>query len=136
MNTRSQATSGQPHLWEVKHAYYCNEGNYFARGDQQPHMKYRNWAEFIAEEGDSDFDYNLLFRWDWKEENDNGEATFNGDVNYRNGRLFLFWMGQRKGLYRWTEIEVCRADEPAIREWLQPRLNYLMKLWAPLTGAA
>lgn len=124
------------HLWEVGHAYYCNEGNYYARGDQQPFAHYKSFAEFMAEEGDSDMDYNLLFRFDWSEEccDEEGEELppFNGDVNYRNGELKLFWMGQRKGLYRWSIIEVCRADEPAVIEFLRPRLAHLMGLWAPL----
>lgn len=121
-------------LWSSNHSYYCNEGNYYARGNEQPIARYKTWASFIEEEGSSDMDYNLLFRWDWRESEDWGHGTaFNGDENYRNGVLLLFWMGQRKGLYRWTEIEVCRADEPMIREWLQPRLDYLTSLWAPLS---
>lgn len=74
---------------------------------------------------------NLVFRWDWKEDEDE-ETPFNGDVNYPNGKLLIFWMGQRKGLYSWSEIAVCRADEPAVREWLQQRYDYLSKLWRPL----
>lgn len=122
-------------LWEASHRYYCNEGNYFARGDQQPTCRYRSWGEFLSEEGDSDPDYNLLFRWDWREGEDYDLAPYNGDDNYRNGLLMLFWMGQRKGLYRWTEVEVCRADEPSVREFLQDRFDFLVSLWAPLTPA-
>lgn len=121
-------------LWSVEHPYYCNEGNYYAPGRDQPTARYRSWAEFIEAEGNSDPDYNLLFRWDWRESEDWGHGVaFTGDENYRNGVLLLFWMGQRKGLYRWTEVEVCRADEPAVREFLRQRLDYLMRLWAPLT---
>lgn len=124
------------HLWEVGHPYYCNESNYYAPGNDQPFARYKSFADFMAEEGDSDMDYNLLFRFDWTEEcyDEEGEERppFNGDVNYRNGELKLFWMGQRKGLYRWTVVEVCRADEPAVIEFLRPRLAYLLSLWAPL----
>jgi len=121
-------------LWEVEHPYYCNEGNYYAPGREQPFAQYKSWADFMSEEGDSDPDYNLLFRWDWRESEDWGHGTeFTGDENYRNGVLLLFWMGQRKGLYRWTEVEVCRADEPAIRSFLIERLAHLKKLWGPLT---
>lgn len=120
-------------LWEADHSYYCNEGNYYAPGRDQPVARYKNWAEFLAEEGDSDLDYNLLFRWDWRESEDWGHGTeFNGDENYRNGVLLLFWMGQSKGLYRWTEIEVCRADGPAVRQFLQARFDHLKKLWEPV----
>lgn len=118
-------------LWEVEHPYYCNEGNYCLNGCGG---QYKSWQTFADEEGDGDFDMNLLFRWDWREGGDWGHgAEFNGDVNYRNGVLLLFWMGQRKGFYRWSEIEVCRADEPVIREFLQPRLEHLLRLWEPLT---
>lgn len=124
-------------LFEADHPYYCNEGNYYAPGNDQPTARYRTWAEFIEEEGESDMDYNLLFRWDWRESEDWGHGSpFNGDPNYRNGVLLLYWMGQRKGLYRWTEIEVCRADEPAIRAFLQIRFDYLVSLWGPLTPSA
>ena len=114
------------HLWEVKHSYYCNEGNYYS---SDCGGYYKSFAEFLAEFGDSDMDYNLLFRWDWSEE----DIQFNGDPNYRNGKLKVFWMGQHKGLYRFDIVEVCRADEPAVIEFLKPRFAYLMELWAPMT---
>lgn len=123
---------GEKHLWEADHAYYCNEGNYYAPGRDQPTAHYGSWPSFHESEGDSDPDYNLLFRWDWYEGGFGG-SEFTGDVNYRNGALHLFWMGQRKGLYRWTTVEVCRADEPAVREWLQGRFDYLKSLWEPLS---
>lgn len=117
-------------LWEVTHAYYCNLGNYF---NNDCGFKYKSFQDFAAEWGDADFDYNLLFRWDWNEENEEtGESNFNGDVNYRNGELQLFWMLQRKGKYQYCTVEVCRADEPAVIEFLQPRLEHLKSLWEPL----
>ena len=121
------------HLWEVNHAYYCNEGNYYAPGIDQPGDEFKSWADFIAEYADADFDMNLVFRWDWREGVDWNAGEFNGDVNYRNGHLLIFWMGQRKGLYRWSKIEVCRADEPAVIEFLRPRFAHLLSLWEPLT---
>lgn len=122
-------------LWEADHPYYCNEGNYYATALEQPTSLYRTWGEFFASEGSSDPDCNLLFRWDWHEGGDSGHGSeFTGDENYRNGVLLLFWMGQRKGLYRWTEVEVCRADEPQVREFLQGRLDYLARLWVPLAA--
>lgn len=135
----TEKSGGGPALWEAKHPYYCNEGNYYANGNNQPCAKYPSWADFVSSEGDADLDYNLLFRWDW-EEGDGEESNFTGDIYYRNGRLLLFWMGQRKGLYRWSEVSVCRADEDAVRAWLRPRFDHLLSLWAPIalraTGAA
>lgn len=118
-------------LWEVDHPYYCNEGNYYAPGNDQPFTTFKSWQDFLAEEDDADLDMNLLFRWDWPEGNED-VPNFNGDVNYHNGKLLLFFMGQRKGLYRWVEVAVCRADEPAVIAYLTPRLQRLKDLWAPL----
>ena len=121
------------HLWEVDHTYYCNEGNYF---DNNCGSEFKSFAEFMDEFGGSNMDYNLLFRWDWTETryDEEGEElpAFNGDVNYRNGHLKLFWMGQRKGLYQYSIVDVCRADEPAVIEFLKPRLAHLLSLWEPL----
>lgn len=112
----------RPHLWEVRHPYYCATRSGYSR------RNYTTWTEFVADLGDRDIDMYLVFRWDWLE-----ESQFNGDVNCRNGSLTVFWMLQRNGEYQWTEIKVCRADEPAIREWLQVRLYHLLTLWVPLT---
>ena|ERR1700743_3258422 len=133
--SNSEPLSTEPkHLWEVDHPYYCNEGNYFARGTDRVHDEFSRWADFWEEYKDADFDMNLVFRWDWKEEHpESGETNFTGDVNYRNGKLLIFWMGQRKGLYRWSEIQVCRADEPLVIKFLRPRLEHLKKLWEPLS---
>lgn len=124
------------HLWEANHSYYCTESNYYAPESDQPEAYYKSLADFLIEEGDSDLDLNLLFRWDWTEggeDNDGNELPkFNGDFNYRNGRLTLFWMGQRKGLYRWSIVEVCRADEPEVINFLRKRMQHLFSLWAPL----
>ena len=115
------------HLWEVDHPYYCNQGNYYAPGNQQPTMHYESWQEFFDAEGDSDADMNLLFRFDWRKADPNGENWGN-----KTDQLSLFWIGQRKVLYRWSTIEVMDADEPAARAWLQTRLDCLLTLWEPL----
>jgi hypothetical protein len=133
-NVTGQSTSASPHLWEVEHDYYCNEGNYFSN---DCHAEYSRWQDFAEATKDEDFDYNLVFRWDWKgPTDDSGEnVPPNADPYYRDGRLLIFYMGQRKGLYRYVEVSVCQADEPAVREWLKPRLAHLLKLWAPLVEA-
>lgn len=122
-------TNEQKHLWEVDHSYYCNEGNYFSNHDVGGH--YKTFAEFLSEFKDSDFDYNLLFRWDWVEGEDHDLPVYNGDDYYRNGMLKVFWIGQRKGLYRYDTVAVCRADEPAVIEFLKPRWKHMQELWAP-----
>ena len=120
------------HLWEAKHPYYCNEGNYYARESCEAY--YKSWADFMEEEGAADKDYNLVFRFDWDENDGEDDPTFNGDTNYRNGKLKLFYMGQRKGLYRWSIVEVCRADEPAVIDFLRERWEHMQTLWAPLSS--
>lgn len=116
------------HLWDVKHDYYCNEVNYF-NNDTTNH--YDSLAEFLENEGDSDMDYNLLFRWDWKrpdpDDYDEDEPKPEGD------ELWLFWVGQRKGLFRSTSVMVQESDEDQVIEWLKQRLAYLLSLWEPLT---
>lgn len=126
---------GETHLWEVEHPYYCNEGNYYARGGDHPHQHYKCFADFARAEGDADLDMNLVFRWDWYE-GGMGGSPFTGDENYRNGQLSVFIMGQRKGLYRWAIVEVCRADEADVRAYLEPRWRRLQELWSPFAALA
>lgn len=118
------------HLWEAKHPYYCNEGNFYSRESCEAY--YKTWASFVESAADEDLDLNLIFRFDWNENDGSEDPTFNGDVYYRNGKLKLFYMGQRNGLYRWAIVEVCRADEPAVIEFLRPRWEHMQTLWAPL----
>lgn len=125
---------GMVHLWETRHPYHCSDTNYFARPGETS-MHFKSWAEFFAEEGDADPDYNLLFRWDWKGQDCEDYDPTAHDETYRDGVLHLFWIGQRKGLFRSNTVDVCRADEPAVREWLKPRLDHLLKLWTPLIPA-
>jgi hypothetical protein len=125
-------------LWETKHPYYCNEGNYFARSDECS-SHYKTWQDFFDEQGDSDLDMNLVFRWDWSwpcTYDDDGKPhdVLHHDPNYRDGVLTLFIMGQRKGLFRWVTVEVCQNDEPTVREWLLPRWQRLIDLWSPISG--
>lgn len=120
-------------LYESDHPYYCEEHNYFSN---DCHSEHASWADFMADEGDSDFDMNLVFRWDWSfpKDDETGEPKQHPDPYYRDGTLKLFYMGQRKGRYRSVFVSVCRADEPAVREWLTKRWEHLRALWAPLSG--
>ena len=123
------------HLWESDHPYYCNQGNYFSN---DCHSSFKSWSGFIESYGDADFDLNLLFRWDWippyEDDNADKPIQWKHDENYRESELLLFWVGQRKGLFQYTTVEVCRADEPEIRKWLQERYEHILKLWEPLNA--
>jgi len=117
-------------LWEIDHPYYCNQGNYYSN---ECHDHHKTWADFEAAYRDSDFDMNLVFRFDWELHDENGYQRAPGpDPYYREGKLLIFWMGQRKGLYRYSTVEVCCADEPAVIEWLKPRWEHMRKLWEPI----
>lgn len=120
------------HLWEAKHSYYCNEGNYFA--NESVGSEYKSFADFLEEWGGADKDYNLLFRWDWIENDDEDAPAWNGDVNYRNGKLKLFYMGQRKGKFIYSVVEVCRADEPAVIAFLTSHWEHMRALWQPINA--
>ncbi len=117
------------HLWEVDHPYYCSDSNYYSN---DCYRRFKTWAEFFEEFGNCDFDYNLPFRWDWNEGSDHELPDYSGDDYYRNGLLQISWMGQRKGLYFVSAIEVCRADEAEVIKFLKPRWEHMRQLWEPI----
>jgi hypothetical protein len=115
----------------IDHPYYCEEINYLAPRSriEEFHNRFDSWADF--EGGFEDFDYNLLFRWDWKRADpDDFEA---GEAVPDHDTLWLFFMLQRKGLYVSAAVNVTDADGPAVRAWLLPRWEHLRKLWAPIS---
>lgn len=120
-------------LWEIDNPYYCSEGNYYSR---EPYHAYSSWKEFADTMGKSDGELNLLFRWDWQAPHVDGDSDndfdWQGDENYRDSTLKLFWVMQRKGIFACHEISVCRADEPAIRAWLVERMRHILAFWGPL----
>lgn len=129
-------------LWEFDHPYYCSESNYFSN---DCYSQYESWESFVDEQGELDFDMNLVFRWDWNPNEHLGDETAEARREYaaRFGdrdhawTLSVFWMGQRKGLFRCTDVKVCKANEPAVRAWLAQRAEHMRLLWEPLlTGPA
>jgi len=125
------------HLWEVEHPYYCTEGNFFSsQSNYKTIHEFKSWADFLSEMGDADKDYNFMFRWDWDEtDGDTGESTYTGDDYYRNGRLGMFFMHQRKGFHSTSIVEVCRADEPAVIEYLRGYWQHMQAMWEPFSTA-
>lgn len=113
------------HLWEVEHAYRTENSVDESR-------TFESWAEFLQEFGDADDDYNLVFRWTWLEGADHELGDFNGDPYYRHAILRVYFVAQRKDFWWSRDVKVCRADEPAIIDYLRPRMHYLMSLWSPL----
>lgn len=131
------------HLWEYDHPYYSSESNFFSR---DYHTDYDSWAEFIQDEGRNDKDLNLLFRWDWdasysySEEDGVTPQTVEErrafadryDDDEKAWTLKLFFILQRKGIYRAVEVAVCKSDEPAVREFLAGYVAHLRLVWEPL----
>lgn len=116
------------HLWEIDHPSYASDRAYTARGDdpRSGPWKFSSWMNFITLPMEGCGNELLVLRWDWKEEG------FNGDNYYRNGKLELFFLRQRKGHYFSIIVDVCRADEEAVRVWLKDRLNDLLRVWEPI----
>lgn len=121
------------HLWEICHPYYCSTENYFKNGCGS---MYDTWDDFFEAEGNADLDYNLAFRWDWEDPDPETQAEAlrrnEEDPYYRGADLHMFFMEQRRGLYRHVSVKVCRADEDAVRAYLAPRLARLLELWEPM----
>lgn len=113
-----------PHLWESEHEGCCASGNYHARSGECEE-DYRTWAEFAEEYGGRPPGASLLFRWDW-EKPDQGVMSV----------LELFYVGQSKA-QRWSvTVAVHPDEEEAVRAYLQPRLDHLLGLWAPLAPSS
>ncbi len=114
-------------LWDAKHPYYAQEGDYFER--------YARWEDFFEEEGDANINMNLVYRFDWKvltaDDLDEG-ANFDFD------QLCLYFVEQRRARLRSVEIRIERKDrervEPLVAEYLRPRLQRLLEIWSPLSG--
>lgn len=104
-------------LYECKHDYYCQHENHYSNNTV---TFFDSWKDFYECWGDSDMDYNLLFRWDWNIDEETGE-----------NELYLYWMLQRKGAYICSIVKVKKEDEPKIKKWLNKRYNHLNKLWEP-----
>lgn len=133
----SAAEPVAPHLWEIDHPYYCNEGNYYASPLEGLHSIYDSWGDFIADWGATDPDMNLVFRWDWKRANpDDYEPDDDGVIRVPEDKLLVFWVLQRKAILRSTECAVTGADEPAVLAWLAERAKTVTAIWEPINLTA
>lgn len=123
-------------LWEANHPYYCCDHNYrVAPADGGNRFTYESWADFLAEHGDDDHDYNLVFRWDWtRPDPDDYEGGEDGDF-YPGDSLDLYVMQQRHGDFVIWSIDITEDDEPAVRAWLADRARTIAAIWAPITLA-
>ena len=118
----------EKHLWEIEHPYYWNEGCFYARGGEC-HENCASWEDFLSSMGDADPDLNLLCRWDWDVEDEEGNKNADG-----NGTLQLGFVAQRKAYTFTYHVKVSAKDEPAVRKWLANRWTKIQELWAPFSG--
>lgn len=127
------------HLWDHDHSYYCQEGNYYIRGNQfhEVHSNYESWDDFLAEWPDesTDLDLNLVFRWDWHKNNAEDyewEIEQDPEFKFPTDIVKIFIFHQRKARNSSIFIKVKPEDEDRVRAWLTPRAEHMRKLWEPL----
>lgn len=118
------------HLWEGKHPYYMNQGNYYQAGC---HTTYPNLDAFLSDWDEADIDYNWIVRWDWNEGPGDEDWVRPADRpdTYVDGVLSVQFIGQRKSKLWSCEVSVCRFDEPRVREFLNKYATYMAQMWAP-----
>ncbi len=135
-----------PHLWEQEHPYYCSESEYHTDGFGDHNFgrdDFESWADFYAAWGHSDPDMNLVFRWDWKtkeqREHDYGYDEYTEEEKQEEGYekvdgdlLEVFFVLQRRGLFRPCHVKIAREDEPLVREWLIERSKTIGSFWEAL----
>lgn len=102
-------------LYEVEQPYYCSESNFFAKPHQNEecYMRFLSFDQYLQEAENLDPDLNLLFRWDWQE----------------NNHLILHIFLQRKGYKITHDILVTEDDEPKIRKFLKERSKTILSFW-------
>ena len=110
------------HLWQVDHPYYCADGCYYT-SDAKAHTTHDGWASFLKEFKDADVNLNLVWRWDWRIDEEDGSHS-----------LAIFMMHQRKAQPHSHQIENVRPeDEPSVRAFLDKHWRTIQAIWAPLT---
>ena len=116
-------------LKATNHRYYCNETNYYVDGHSNyGRCDYDTWQDFKDEWLDKDLgiddDYNHCFRFDITEGYDENDDP-NGEL-----KLWLFFILQRKGIYRPVQIKsITQDDMDEIDQFLSNRFGYLMNQW-------
>lgn len=113
-------------LFEVDHAFYCAEGNYYST---KCFDKYESWEEYEAAWKGYDIDLNLIFRWDWWKSDPSDYEE--GEEN-KGDYITIHRVLQRKAILRSDRVYVSEADEPAIRKYLEPYAQRMKDIWEPL----
>lgn len=123
-------------LQATEHSYYCSESNHYVgnqHGENFGRCEYDTWADFQEEWLDSDgvsidMDYNLCFRYDIKQ-----RRNLDTDEPIAEFELWLFFMLQRKGIYRPVWIKhIEEKDMPGIKGFLEKQWHYIQNQWNEL----
>ena len=123
------------HLWDVKHPYHCEEGNYHFAPNANLHRTYDSFRHFLGDWATGeDHDMNLLFRWDWikETETDPDELYFRSGAGKGKDRLMLFYVMQRRGYNMSVAVAVRDEDEAFVRAYLEEKALKTRDLWEPL----
>jgi hypothetical protein len=115
------------HLWEAKHPYYMNDGNYYSNDCT---FNYETLEEFLDEWQFADPDYNRVHRWDWNE-GEAWEIPTDGSDDVQ-GKLNVYFVLQRKARLLSCHIDVRRSDEPKVIEYLKFHAKREISIWSPL----
>ena len=123
-------------LQATTHSYYCSESNHYIgtqHGENFGRCEYDTWADFQEEWLDSgsvslDIDRNLCFRFDINQKR-NPET----DESVEEFELWLFFMLQRKGIYRPVWIRhIEEKDMSDIEIFLKKQWKYIQHQWKEL----
>lgn len=105
-------------LANIDHPYYCSDSNWHSNDANQ---HYATFEDFIAEYGEADVDYNLVFRWDIKEWSE-GEYT-----------LHIYIIQQRKGRFTPIFVDSIKDEHvPQLFEYLKAHAARLLDIWNPV----
>lgn len=125
-------------LQATEHSYYCSESNHYVgnqHGENFGRCEYDTWADFQEEWLDSDgvsidMDYNLCFRYDIKQ-----RRNLDIDEPIAEFELWLFFMLQRKGIYRPVWIKhIEEKNMPEIEGFLKKQWEYIKYQWNELNN--
>lgn len=114
----------------VDHRYYCSISRYNSSGSCR---SWDCWEDFIDEWREYDIDYNLAFRWDIRQYEEEEQAEMHGA---RKGDYYMeiFIMKQRLGLFAPQFIRLVQEENvEEIVEWLKPHYEYLREIWQPIS---
>lgn len=121
-------------LKATNHSYYSSDSNFYVgnyKGENYGRCEYDSWKDFedswLLNDGTLDDDYNHVFRFDIKnKEDEEGEKV-------EGFELWLFFVLQRKGIYRPVYIKTITAEDMTkIEKFLRARWEYMQHQWSEL----